>query len=167
METHSFPFVVSRNADRCRHYMGGFWIFLATGRETNDQFALIEIQVRKGLEPPPHIHTKEDEIYYLLEGEVQFVADKEEHFLKPGDFIYLPKNIPHHWKLQSDTARILVQVMPAGLEEMFWELSKETDQRGLPSPPAGPPPPEFLQRVGELQKKYGITGIDNTRIKAS
>lgn len=167
MENNTIPFTVSRNADRCRHYMGGFWIFLATGKETNGQFALIEMQIRKGMEPPPHTHTKEDEIYYLLDGEVQFMAGEEEHLLKTGDFIYLPKNIPHHWKLLSDTARILVQVMPAGLEEMFWELSKPADQLGFPPLPAGPPPPEFLQKVGELQKKHGIIGMDNTRIKSS
>lgn len=167
MEQLTAPFFVSRSIDRCRHYMGGYWVFLLTGQDTNGKFALIEVNVRKGLEPPRHTHSHEDEMYYVLEGEILFVAGDEERLLKAGDFTYLPKEIPHHWKLQSDTAKLLIQLAPAGLEEMFLEMSKPADQLDYPPPPAGPPPPEFLQKIGELQKKYGIVGIDNTRIKAS
>lgn len=159
------PFFVARSVDRCRHYMGGYWVFLVTGADTGGRYALMEVNVRKGLEPPPHIHTHEDEMYYLLEGEMLFVAGETKQLVRPGDFIYLPRGVPHYWKLQTDTARFLLQLSPAGLEEMFLEISRPADSLAYPPLPAGPPPPELLQKIGELQKKYGIAGIDNSHIK--
>lgn len=158
---------VSKNLERTRHYMGGCWTFLAQGKDTNDQFALIEAKLRKGLEPPRHTHTREDETYYVLDGEMQFTAGEEEHNLKTGDFLYLPKNIGHHFKLLTDTVTVLIHIAPAGLDKMFWELSRPADRIDLPPLPVGPPAGEFLQRIGELQKKYGILGLDNSKIKAS
>ncbi|MET0394848.1 MAG: cupin domain-containing protein [Chitinophagaceae bacterium] len=156
---------MTRTVDRCRYYMGGYWVFLVTGADTEGRYALMEVNVRKGLEPPPHVHQHEDEMYYLLEGEMLFAAGETEQVLKAGDFIYLPKGIPHYWKLQSDTARFLLQVSPAGLEEMFLGLSRPADQLDYPPAPTGPPSAELLQKIGALQKKYGIAGIDNSRIK--
>ncbi len=51
-------------------YNGSLMTFLATGEETQGQFALIEAVGRKGNAPPPHIHRREDEIFYVLEGEL-------------------------------------------------------------------------------------------------
>ena len=68
------PYAANATLDRSRYYMGGLWTFLATGNETNGHFALIECKQRKGIEPPRHMHTHEDELYYLIEGEMQFVV---------------------------------------------------------------------------------------------
>lgn len=160
-------FTVSKNLLRTRYYMGGCWTFLCKGKENNGKFALIEMMLRRGLEPPRHIHTKEDETYYVLEGVMEFSVDEQTFTLATGDFIYLPQGVAHHFKLNSDTARVLVHIAPAGLEEMFWELSKPADHIGFPPLPAGPPDAAFIEKLKGLQVKYGITGIDNSKIKAS
>jgi quercetin dioxygenase-like cupin family protein len=160
-------YLVSKNLQRTRHYMGGCWTFLCKGEDSNGKFALIEIKIRKGLEPPRHIHTKEDETYYLLEGQMEFSVGDQTYVVSAGDCIYLPSNIPHHFKLNTNTVRMLVHIAPAGLEEMFWELSKPADQIDFPPMPAGPPDPKFIEKLKGLQMKHGITGIDNTKIKAS
>jgi len=165
MEKNSIPYTVSRHTERSRYYMGGLWTFLARGKDTNGAFAMMECHVRKGIEPPGHTHTFEDEVYYLLEGEVHFAVGGQEHFLEAGDFIFLPKNIPHQFKVKSDTARFILQVTPAGLDDFFWELSRPADTLELPPLPAGPPPPELIERIKALQKQYGIMGMDHSLIK--
>ena len=98
---------------------------------------------------------------------MQFIAGAAEHILSPGDGIFLPKNIPHQFRVLSSEARFLVQVSHAGLEEMFIVLSRPAETLTLPPLPSGPPPPEFLQKLRHLQRIYGITGIGNTKIVAS
>lgn len=158
-------FTVSKNLLRTRHYMGGCWTFLCKGEETNGKFALIEIMLRKGLEPPRHMHTKEDETYYVLEGTMEFSVGDQTFTLAAGDCIYLPQGVAHHFKLHSDTVRVLVHIAPAGLEEMFWELSKPASQIGFPPLPTAPPDAGFIERLKGLQVKYGINGIDNSKVK--
>jgi len=160
-------YAASTGTERSYHYLGGLWTFLATGDDTAGQFALMEVHVRRGLEPPPHTHTKEDELYYLLEGEMEFVAGDARHTIQAGASIFLPKNIPHQFRLVSAEARFLLQVVPAGLEQMFITLARPAPEAILPPPPAGPPPPEFLQQVKALQREYGIVGMDNTKIVGS
>ncbi|MDR3681926.1 MAG: cupin domain-containing protein [Flavipsychrobacter sp.] len=165
--TQPKAYKASAQTERSRHYLGGYWTFLTTGADTGGAFALIEAHLRKNMEPPRHIHTKEDETYYVLDGEIDFVAGDETHHLKTGDVIFLPKNQPHHFKIQSDTIKLLVHLAPAGLEEMFLELSKPAEVHGMPPAAAGPPPPEFIARVKELQQKYGIVGMNNNEIKSA
>ena len=93
------------------------------------------VHTRRGLEPPPHIHTKEDELYYLLEGEMQFIAGDAEHVLSPGQSIFLPKNIPHQFRVLSSEAGFLVEVSPAGLKRMLIALSRPAETLTLPLMP--------------------------------
>jgi len=165
MATPGIPYAVSGDLERTRHYMGGCWTFLARGRDTDNRFALIEARLRSGLEPPPHTHTHEDEMYYILEGAMRFVVGQQTFDLKAGDSLYLPRGIAHQFKLRTDTVRILIQIAPSGLEDMFWELSKPADKIDFPPMPAGPPSPEFLEKLKGLQMKFGIMGMENSRIK--
>lgn len=166
METNSTAYSTKDRLARTRHYMGGYWTFLATGNETNGQFALMEINLRKGLEPPAHTHVNEDESFQIVEGEINFTVGDELHELKAGDFIHLPKGVRHSFKLQSDKVKMLGHVIPAGLENFFMELSVPADQLEYPPMPARPPSPELLTKIAALQKKYGIVGLDNSQIKA-
>lgn len=157
MKKQAIAYTASTGIDRSRWYIGGLFTFLATGDDTNGEFSCIEVLMRKGLEPPRHSHSMENETVYVIAGEMKFVVDKEEYFLKAGDFIFLPKNIPHHFEVQSETIKFLVHTMPAGLEQMFITASIPAEQAELPPRPSGPPHPSFLQKLGELQQQYGIT----------
>ena len=61
-----------QSLDRSVWYSGSLFTFLATGEETQGQFALMEVVARKGNAPPPHLHHREDETFYVLEGEMTF-----------------------------------------------------------------------------------------------
>jgi quercetin dioxygenase-like cupin family protein len=139
--------------ENSRWYVGHLFSFLATGADNDDQFSLIESIVRRGLEPPPHIHSREDETYYVLEGRATFMIGGETVTAGPGDFVYLPRHVPHGFRLETETARFLIQILPADLEQVFFASSEPAESATLPPPPAGPPDIEKMVRVfGE----YGV-----------
>ena len=161
--------IITPSADklqRTRYYMGGYWTFLATAADTNGQFSLIEANLRKGLEPPRHTHTHEDESFHVIEGEIVIAAGQEQYVLKTGDFLHIPKGVPHNFSLLTDKVKMLIHMVPAGLEQMFLELSQPAVAIDYPPLPAGSPSPELLQKIALLQQKYGITGMENNHIKS-
>ena len=167
MEQQNISSSAKDKLQRTRYFMGGYWTFLATSADTNGQFSLIEVNLKKGLEPPRHTHTHEDESFHVIEGEIQVFVGKEECILKSGDFIHIPKGVTHNFKLLTDNVKMLTHLVPAGLEQLFIELSQPAVTIGYPPTPAGPPPAEWLQKAALLQQKYGITGIENGQIKSS
>lgn len=165
MEPVKTVYQLADRLSRTRYYMGGYWTFLATAADTSGQFSLIEANLRQGMEPPAHTHTHEDESFQLIEGEMIFTADGNTHHLRAGEFLHLPKGVTHTFRVLSPTAKVLIHLVPAGLEAMFFELSKPADRLDFPPAPAGPPPAEWLERVAVLQQKFGIKGMDNSHIK--
>jgi quercetin dioxygenase-like cupin family protein len=166
MEKSNAPYLLKDKLQRTRYYMGGYWTFIAMSADTGGQFSLIEANLRKGMEPPTHMHTYEDESFYLVQGQMAFTVNGDEQLLEAGGFIHIPKGATHGFKTLSDTARVLIHLAPAGLEAMFLELSQPADKLDYPPAPAGPPSPEWLQKAGVLQQKFGIQ-MDTSRIKAS
>jgi quercetin dioxygenase-like cupin family protein len=150
---------------RTRYYMGGYWTFLTTGADTNGQFSLIEMNLRGGLEPPAHTHSYEDESFIVLDGELTVSCGEQVYVLKAGDFIFLPKGIRHSFKVNGERAKMLALFVPAGLENMFLELSRPADKLDFPPPPQGPPPVEWLQKLTLQQQQFGILNLDNEKIK--
>ena len=136
--------------------MGGLLTLLATGADTSGRFALVETLLRQGFEPPRHLHTREDESFYVLEGEIQFTVGEATCRIQAGGFIHLPRHVPHHYRLLTPTARTLLHLAPAGLEAMFEELSITAERPELPPPPTGPPPPQVLARIDAVQRRLGI-----------
>jgi quercetin dioxygenase-like cupin family protein len=135
-------------------YSGWLTTFLATGQDTQGQFALLEQSTRKGNNPPPHIHHKEDETFYVLEGEMTFSVGDQTIKATPGTMVFLPRNVMHCFMIDSDQVRILVQLTPAGLEGFFKELSVPAPSMTLP-PPAEIPYSE-IQKMMALATQYGF-----------
>jgi len=135
-------------------YMGALLTFFATGKETDGQFALFEGTVRKDYEVPPHTHSREDESFYIIEGELQCTVGDKTFNGKAGDFIFLPRNVQHSWKTLSKPARFLVWINPAGCENAFLDLSEPAPVMELP--PDEPVSEELMQRAVALDNEYGI-----------
>ena len=136
-------------------HMGGFMTIHADSQDTNGQFALIEFSGSPGGEPPMHIHTHEDEFFYLLEGKLKVYRGEEELILKPGDSGFLPRKVPHTFKILSSHARGLVYITPGGFEGYFREMGE---------PAAGPASPKLkapptLAKIVSVAKRYGITFV--------
>ncbi len=134
--------------------VGDVYRFLATGEETNDRYALWEALVPPGGGPPPHVHSREEEGFYVLEGEITFPISGERVVAKAGTFANMPVGTPHSFKNEGDRpARMLISVAPAGLEEMFFEV-------GVPlaegETTAVPPTKEEIDKLLAVAPGYGI-----------
>lgn len=139
---------------RSRWYGINLLTVIAYASETNGAFSLVKNVMRKGFEPPLHVHTREDESNFILKGEIQFtVGDKTIH-AKAGDYIHLPKNVPHTFKLLTDTAETLLVITPGGFEEMFVECSRPAPAMELP-PLGEKPPKEFFEKIKRVSEALG------------
>ena len=97
---------------------------LTSGEETGGDFALFELCVPRGAEPPLHLHNHEDLRVYVLEGKATFCIGEERRVCRVGEFLPLPRGIEHTFVVGSNQVRLLVLVQPAGLEHLCRELSR-------------------------------------------
>jgi quercetin dioxygenase-like cupin family protein len=121
-----------QSSDRSVWYSGSLFTFLATGEETQAQFALTEVVARKGNAPPPHIHHREDETFYVLEGEITVSVGDRIIKATPGTMVFLPRDTAHSFVIESEHLRMLVLLAPAGLENWFKEFSVPAPDMTLP-----------------------------------
>src|SRR5436305_300544 len=100
--------------------VGDVYRFLATGAETGGKSALFEAIGSPGGGPPPHVHSREEEGFYVLEGEITFLIGDQRLVAGAGMFANMPIGTRHAFKNESgQPARMLISVAPAGLEKMF------------------------------------------------
>ena len=103
--------------------VGDVYRFLATGDDTNGKYALWEAIVPPGGGPPPHVHRREEEGFYILEGEITFTMGDQRLVASAGIFANMPVGTPHSFKNESGKpAKMLISIAPAGLEKMFFEF---------------------------------------------
>jgi len=143
-----------QSLDRSVWYSGSLFTFLATGEETQGQFALMEVVGRKGNAPPPHLHRREDETFYILEGEATFSVGGRTIKATPGTMVFLPRDVVHSFVIESDQMRVLVLLAPAGLEEWFKEFSVPAP--ALTLPPATEVPYSEIQKMLAAAPGYGL-----------
>jgi quercetin dioxygenase-like cupin family protein len=134
--------------------VGDVYRFLATGEDTNGKYAMWEAIVPPGGGPPPHVHSREEEGFYILEGEITVHVGDERIVATAGMFANMPVGMPHSFKNESDRpAKMLISVAPAGLEQMFFEVGVPVVQ-GATS--AAPPTKEEIEKLMAVAPRYGI-----------
>jgi mannose-6-phosphate isomerase-like protein (cupin superfamily) len=134
--------------------VGDVYRFLVTGEETNGRYALWEAIVPPGGGPLPHIHSREEEGFYILEGEITVHVGDQRLLATTGVFVNMPVGTPHSFKNEgSRPARMLISVAPAGLEQMFFEF-------GVPLPEGSttalPPTKEEIEKLLSVAPRFGI-----------
>jgi quercetin dioxygenase-like cupin family protein len=123
----------------------GTYTILLSGEETGGRYTLIDMLVPAG-GPPPHRHDFE-EMFYMLEGELEVTFRNEVHHIGPGKSINIPANAPHVFKVASATpARFLCFCLPAGQEEFFKLVGEVLPSRT--TPPTPPTPEVMAERRG-------------------
>jgi quercetin dioxygenase-like cupin family protein len=128
---------------------GDEYRYLATGAETDAGYFLVEATVPPGGGPPFHIQTREEDAFYILEGELSFYGDAGEIVAGPGTFLNIPKGAKHRFRNNGDaTAKMLFFFTPAGIEGLFDEFGKmEVSSGDLAS---------ALKAMNVLGEKYGV-----------
>jgi mannose-6-phosphate isomerase-like protein (cupin superfamily) len=143
-------------ADERIWIVGDTMTFRATGETTAGQLLLIENLTVPGGGPPPHIHTREDEFFYVLDGTFEIRIGEELLDLGPGDYAYVPRRTVHNFRNTADTpSRILVGFTPAGIEGFFREA-------GRPATDDGPAPPvddDEVARTMAAARRYGLEAV--------
>jgi quercetin dioxygenase-like cupin family protein len=143
-----------------RNYQGGYFKTLVSPAQTEGAFALMEMVLPRGAEPPLHLHTYEDETFYLLEGTLLFRIGDTETEVNPGEAVFAPRMVPHLFKILSNQARFITLISPGKFWEYFMEFSTPSTGELVVTPPQGPPPAEFIAHlISRMQSSYGITLI--------
>ena len=147
--TASLPGFVTSAADRpTLDVLGLPHTVLVSSAETGGAYEVVEITGPPGLGVPPHVHTGEDETFYVASGEVAFVLDGQEAVAREGTAVHLPRGVPHGFRILGDgPARLLLTVAGAPLAPMF---------EALAALPVGPPDPAVL---GEICGFHGISFV--------
>ncbi|MCW3111447.1 MAG: Cupin 2 conserved barrel domain protein, partial [Segetibacter sp.] len=92
-----------------------------SGTDTNGALSIFEqTSLSQGKGTPLHVHSSQDEIFYVLEGAYYFQVGEEKHHLKTGDSIFLPRQVPHAWTQVSEKGKMTVILQPAGKLENFF-----------------------------------------------
>ncbi len=147
------PQLTRRNKENSYWYIGHLMSLLASSKQTGGVYSLLRATERRGLEPPPHTHTREDETFLILDGEVTYTVGDQTFNAKTGDTMFLPRNIQHSFKIHSETLETLILLTPGGLENYFIEMSVPAEELQLPPMPKGPPD---IAKLVATSSKYGI-----------
>lgn len=135
--------------------VGDVYRFLATSEQTNGKYAIFEAYVPPGGGPPPHVHTREEEGFFVLEGEITFTVDGKQIVATSGTFANMPAGTPHSFKNESDRpAKMLISVAPAGLEEMFFAVGVPLEEGSTQAPP---PTKAEIEKLLAIAPQFGIT----------
>lgn len=135
-------------------YMNSLTVYLAEKGETGGQFGLMEAELIPGNEPP-HVHTQEDEMYYVLEGEFDVYAGAQGFNVKQGECVFLPRLIPHAFRIRSPRLRLLLVITPGGLEASFRSMASPAERMELPTGMKTYATAD-LARVVEVLTQYGV-----------
>jgi quercetin dioxygenase-like cupin family protein len=148
------PTIRKSNEGRTIAVTGDVYRFLATGDDTNGTYAIWEAIVPPGGGPPQHVHGREEEGFYILEGEITFQIGNERIVATPGMFANMPIGTPHSFKNESDQpAKMIISVAPAGLEKMFFEIGATMPEG---STTALPPTNAEIEKLLAIAPQYGI-----------
>ena len=104
---------------------GGTLAMLLDSNATNGQLMVGRFDVAEGEAPPYHTHTREDEVFLLIKGTALVWCDDQEYELAEGGVVYLPRNVPHGYRITSKKADLLMINTPAGIEGMFRETGRD------------------------------------------
>ena len=132
-------------------WQGSLMTIKARAAYTGGALGLVEGAFYAGFGPPLHVHHHEDEGMLVLDGEIRFRQGTEEFIAGPGTLVWVPREVPHAFTVQSPTARALVIVTPGGFEQMFVE-------GGVPASDATAPPTQGYDpdAARALAEKFGF-----------
>ena len=139
-----------KGMEQKRWFLGDPIEVLVGAEETDGAYSLVEFWIGPGSGALPHTHTREDEHFYILEGEIEFSVAGKAIQAHAGDFVKAFRGEQHSFRNPGETpARLLVAITPGNFVDFFVELSTPCTEC-----PAPPPMPEF-SRVAEVAGKYG------------
>ena len=154
------PVAVSRDEGEARWWFGSLAVIKLTAAETGGLMSIVEITEPSGAEAPLHVHHREDEGFWVLEGDVAFEVGDTIFEASSGDFAFGPRDVPHRYKVGDAGCRMLFILTPGGFEGAIRHMSSPARSRSLPPSSEGPPD------MGGLEARiasYGCEMVANGR----
>lgn len=120
-------------------------------------FGVMVVTQPPGIATPLHVHRNEAEAFYVLDGSIAYEGGGEMYELEEGDFLYLPLDVPHRFRIIGDQpARILALMFPAGLSGLYSEVGTPALERRVPDPPNDAEVAAEISRWAEVAPRYGL-----------
>ena len=147
--------IINQSQGKFISVVGDTYRTIISGKQTNGEYAIIDMFVPPGGGPPPHAHASFHESFYVVEGELEFKTEDGKYTAKKGDLVNIPRGGAIHGfkNISATMAHLLCTVVPAGLEEFFEEIGTPVNE-GEFLPPAHLNEEE-IKKVIAIAAKYG------------
>ena len=134
--THTTPTVAPHlsHQGEARWYGDSLFEFLVPQEATGGAMSVLRATMPEGFSPPRHIHTREDEVFHVLDGDICFEIDGRRLLAGPGTSVFMPRGVPHSFRVESPVACVLGVMAPGQFEQLFRNLSVPAGERRLPEP---------------------------------
>jgi mannose-6-phosphate isomerase-like protein (cupin superfamily) len=113
-------------------YKGMLMSQMAEAVDNNGAFDVTIATMRRSTEPPPHVHSREDEFFYVLSGEMKVYADREVFSVATGECVFLPRMTPHAFRIVSDEIHVITLIAPGGFTGAFKRMNAPAERMGVP-----------------------------------
>ena len=166
------PFLMTREAAPSYWLVDSLWSVLATADTTGGALTMIDQVMPRRSGPPPHIHERLHEYFYLLDGEIRFQLGTELTTATAGSMLSIPPNTVHAFAVASQTARVLNLYTPGGFSEQISYMGTPATELRLPRegeqlPPAPDQHNAYLTRSAELNTQRWLTPNEAEDLLAS
>lgn len=157
VHTNNSNQTIVQNAEQGRAlwHFGALLIFKALTSETGGQCWILEGLADRGMAVPLHVHTREDELWHILEGEIVFIANGKPTVHGPGATVFIPRNTAHTFQVKSERARWFGVGIGGTLDRWFFETGVPAHALTLPPPASRPPTPQEIQAINDSLRAYG------------
>jgi len=147
MQTNLMPYITPSNAGPTVQAYGDTLLFLATGKQTGGRYtAFIDITPPGG-GPPPHFHKNEDELFFVIEGRMNFLVEGRWNEVGAGGHVFAPRHSVHTFKNIGDRpSRMLIHTTPSGFEDFFTRSAEEFARPGSPD----------MEKLVRIAAEHGI-----------
>lgn len=146
------PVAIASDEGEARWWFGALAVIKATGADTGGQMTIIEVTEAPGAKAPLHVHHREDEAFWILEGDVTLQIGDQIIEAHTGDYAFGPRDIPHRYTVGAYGCRMLFICTPSGFEGLVRDMSDPAGSRTLP-PPSDQEPD--WARVAAVAEAYG------------
>jgi quercetin dioxygenase-like cupin family protein len=149
------PAAVHSDEGEARWWFGGLAIIKATAADTGGQMTIVEVTEHPGVEAPLHVHRRDDEGFWMLEGNATFEVGDATIEAGAGDYVFGPRDIPHRYVVGPTGCRLLFILVPGGIEEVIRMTSEPAPSRTLPPVPDQEATLEEMEALKALFKEHG------------
>jgi quercetin dioxygenase-like cupin family protein len=141
------PVAVRKDEGEARWWFGSLAEIKATAADTGGQMTIVEVTEPPGSEAPLHVHHRDDEGFWILEGDVTFEVGDKTIQASAGDYVFGPRHIPHRFTVGDAGCRMLFILVPGGIEDVIRATSEPATSRTLPPPPEEEPDIDGLKQI--------------------